>query len=484
MSEAATVSHASLAAWQRKVHEFSWRVLGCHPAYAGSLLVAQLWLGLLWIFYQGFGVARGFILCCLLAGLIVLRFFPRTGSSRQPAGAAALPLPLKFLLLATIVLDLGMMTVSSTVSFETSIIPMDEGVTSWRAASLLWRGENPYGGGALVDLNAFRSRAPQRAAAGIRTVLLQPAQRMALRRYDATLDPQIRNQLLPLPRAAAPVEARLYGYKYGPVILAATAAVVPFGEPGAVMILNGLVSFCLLAVMWPILRRVSAPQIGLAGVAMLALLLDRHITRNYIDRSATDVWALLFGSLAVLASLSRRPIAAAIAVAFAIGCKSVPGLLFVPLLFRTRSTKPVLVFLAVAAAIYAPWLIRDPPGLVSNVFLWPLYMAKDGTSWEFFAPGWFTLAVRGAAVCVLAVLWLRYLAGKEQRLFWTLAVSNTVVLLASGYLRNGYIPWISLWMVTAIAEAFAIQTATGGEPARKPEFARSHPFNRRTAAAG
>src|SRR4029077_5051753 len=205
----------------------------------------------------------------------------------------------------------------------------------------------------------------------------------------------------------------------------------------------GLISFCLFAVMWRILRDVSAPQIALAGAAMLALLLDRHITRNYIDRSATDVWALLFGSLAVLACLSRRPIAAAIAVAFAIGCKSVPALLFVPLLFRFRSTKPLLVFLAVTAAIYAPWFIRDPLGLTSNVFLWPLYMAKDGTSWEFFAPGWSTFAVRGTALCALAVLWWRYAAGKEQRLFWTLAMSNTFVLLASGYLRNGYIPWIS-----------------------------------------
>ena len=52
---------------------------------------------------------------------------------------------------------------------------------------------------------------------------------------------------------------------------------------GAVLILNGLNSFALFAAMWAILRRVSGPQLALAGAAMLALLLDRHITRNYIE---------------------------------------------------------------------------------------------------------------------------------------------------------------------------------------------------------
>ena len=52
------------------------------------------------------------------------------------------------------------------------------------------------------------------------------------------------------------------------------------------------------------------------------------------------------------------------------------------------------------------------------------------------------------------MLWLRYLLGRETRLFWTLAVSNLVVLLAAGFLRNGYVPWVSLWLVAAIVEAF------------------------------
>ena len=88
------------------------------------------------------------------------------------------------------------------------------------------------------------------------------------------------------------------------------------------LILNGLVCFALYAVNALILRRIAGSGLALAGVGMLALLLDRFITRSYINHSATDVWALLFGSLAVLACISRRPLAMATAIAFAVGCKS------------------------------------------------------------------------------------------------------------------------------------------------------------------
>ena len=113
---------------------------------------------------------------------------------------------------------------------------------------------------------------------------------------------------------------------------------------------------------------------------MLALLLDRFITRSYINHSATDVWALLLGSLAVLACISRRPLATATAIAFAVGCKSLPGLLFLPLLLRFRSPYPVLLFGGLVGAIYLPWLLWDPQGILYNVFLWPLLKAKSGNA--------------------------------------------------------------------------------------------------------
>ena len=330
-----------------------------------------------------------------------------------------------------------------------------------------------------MDFGAFRSRAPQRRAAGFQPVTTQKDESDALTRYDRTLDPHVRKDLIP-PQAAAAAqrEASLYGYKYGPLVLVATATIAPFGYPAGVLILNGAICFALFGVMWAILRIIAEPRLALAGAAMLALLLDRHITRNYIDRSATDVWALLFGALAVLAFLSRRPLLSATAVACAIGCKTLPGLLFLPLLFRFRAVAPLLVFVAILAAIYLPWVIWDPRGILFNGLLWPLYMTADWTSWQFHAPYWAVIAARATALVALNLLWLRYVLGREQRLFWTLAVSATLVLLASGYLRNGYIPWVSLWMVAAMVEAFSARTAATGA-LDTPIF-----LNRRTAEAG
>jgi hypothetical protein len=290
--------------------------------------------------------------------------------------------------------------------------------------------------------------------------MVQKEESSTLTHYDRTLDPRVREKLVP-PQAGAAAhrEVSLYGYKYGPLVLLATAAILPFGYPAGVLVLNGVICFALFAVMWAILRVVAAPQLALAGAAMLALLLDRHITRNYLDRSATDVWALFFGALAVLAFVSRRHLSSAAAVACAVGCKTLPGLLFLPLLFRVRSVAPMLVFLVVVTVIYLPWAIWDPTGVLFNGILWPLYMVADWTSWQFHAPQWAVFASRVAVLIGCSVLWLRYVLGYEPRLFWTLSVSATLVLLASGYLRNGYIPWVSLWMVAAMVEAFSARTA-------------------------
>jgi hypothetical protein len=142
--------------------------------------------------------------------------------------------------------------------------------------------------------------------------------------------------------------------------------------------------------------------------------------------------------------------------------------MFAPLLLKFRSPFPTLLFAVLTGAIYLPWLLWDPHCVLYNVFLWPFLMARDYTSWEFFAPPAAALAAQGLGLCALAVLWVRYLLGSETRLFWTLAVSNLVVLLAAGVLRNGYVPWVSLWAVAAIVEAFRDRDTLSSGPAEEP----------------
>jgi hypothetical protein len=422
-----------------------------------AIAAAQLWLGLLWFFYWGHGIERGVILAVVLAGLIALRFVkgPTTGTGPVPA-----PRWLIYVAGAAVVLNIILMVVSTTHSWRTGHIPMDEGETSWRAARILDQGHDPYGAGALVDFAAFRTRLATRQTAGIGPTIPAADIDPALQRYDQHLDTRLRRKLLPAPGHATGVTSRetsVLGYKYGPLLLLATALLVPLGVPALVLLLNGMASFGLYATMWAILRRVSRGDMVLALAALIALLLDRHITRNYINRSATDVWSLLFGALGVLAFLSRKPVASAAALAVAVGCKILPGLAFFPILLRYRSTSLILVFAAILFGIYLPWLLWDARGIVSNVFLWPFLMTKDSSSWQFFVPAAVAMGSRLLALAAMAIVWLRYLTGRESRLFWTLAMSNVLLLLGSGFLRNGYVPWASLWIVAAIVEAYAEQ---------------------------
>ncbi len=427
-----------------------------------AIAAVQLWLGLLWFFYWGHGIERGVILSVVLAGLVALRFI------RPPAHAVATSPPRWLVAAAVLIvlLDLGMMTFSTVRCWQTGRIPMDEGETSWRAARLLWQGQNPYGSGALIDFSAYRTRLPIRNAAGVGPTLPAASINVALERYGRNLDGATRQKLLPAAHGSDLVAVRetsVLGYKYGPLLLLATSLLVPAGVSALVLLTNGLACFGLYAVMWAILKRVSKGDLILALAAMIALLLDRHITRNYINRSATDVWSLLFGALGVLAFLSRKPLSTASAFAVAVGSKILPGLALTPVLLKFRSPYPLLAFGAVLIGIYVPWFLWDARGIVDNVFLWPLLMTKDSSSWQFFVAPQLAFGVRLAALAAIAVVWLRYLTGRDDRLFWTLAITNVLLLLGSGFLRNGYVPWASVWIVTAIVEAFV-----AGPPATVP----------------
>lgn len=428
---------------------------------------AQLWLGLLWFFYWGYGVTRGLIVLVVLIGLFLLRLLP-PGKAATDVERKAMPRWLRAAIVLAVLLDLGMMVVSGAHALRTGRIPMDQGQDTWRAARLIWRGENPYGMGELVDLTTYITRNALREKTGLHA----QASREQLEEYSRTLDPRLRRQFLPLPpnmTAAQKREASLPGYKYGPISLVLTALFVPLGIPAIVLWFNGAACFGLFAVMWQILKRVSGEDLLLAGTGIFALLLDRHITRDYIGRTATDVWALLFGSLGVLAWLMKKPASAAVALACSVGGKIFPGVGFAPLLLKFRSPWPLAIYALMIGLLFVPWFVWDSTGSLYNIVEWPLWIGTATSSWQYFAPDFLAKAVRVVLLAGIATLWLRYLFGREARLFWCLAVSYTMLLLAGGLMDNNYVPWVSLWLVAAIIEAFA---ATGtGIPARSTEQA-------------
>ena len=424
-------------------------------ALALTLVGIKFWFSLLLPLDWGHDTARGLILCGALLGLIILRLRPRPAPEIELYAKS--PVWVRILLILAVAADLGIASQTTQRSVQTHRIPMDQGQATWRAARLLWQGEDPYGTGAVLDDTTFVARFAARKDLGMAPAVSRAALYASLLRYDKTLDPALRRQILPVPEEsqlseAAAREARLLGYKYGPVLVVLTAPFALFGLPAVVVMLNSVVCFGLFAVMWRLLRGFTG---AFAALGMVALLLDRFIIWNYLENTATDVWALLFCALAVHAYVARRPMATAAALALAVGTKIFPSLTLLPLLLHFRSARPVALFAGLATAIYLPWLLWDPAGLVHNLLLWPLLM-KDDTSWLYYVDPPVVWAVRIIALLAAAALWMRLLSGREPRLFWTLAMVNVLLLLTGGVFHNNYVPWASIWVVAAIIEAFTL----------------------------
>lgn len=429
-------------------------VINPYIVFAFLVLAPQVFLSILYKLDWGHGEIRGLIILILLVGLIAFRFTPRLGFREAPARAPKWIYALLFAAAVFVAIDCAS---TITRSVETGQIPMDEGQTTWRAVRLMWRGENPYGAGALVDYSAIVARTDARREAGIGPAPEGAALVNALKTYDETLDPALRRDVMPLPRTGQPTDAaarelRLGSYKYGPAILLFTAPFGITGLPAVVVILNEALCIGLFLAMWRLMRD-AAGGVGFAALGLTALLIDRHIGWNFIHGTATDVWPLLWGATAVIAYRAERPHLMATALALAVGGKIFPSLMFTPLLLTFRSPRPIAVFAAVLTAIYLPFLIADPMGVVDNVFLWPTLMFKDTTSWLYYATASAALGVRATALIGIGGLWLAHLAGNQRRLFWTLATLHAILLLTPGVFHNNYVPWASIWVIAALVES-------------------------------
>jgi hypothetical protein len=424
------------------------------------LLGFEAYVALFQRFDWGHGSIRGILLLGILAFLIVLRFRWRPVSAPGEGTRRAV----WYALLLAIALTAGFAGKAIYTSAATGKIPGD-GDTTWRATRLLWQRQNPYGFGVLVDYSGYQHRVEERKREGVAATVPEADVESVFERYDRTLDRSIGHSLLPVDQSVNPasVEARIMGYKYGPLPVEVTALATPLGQPAIVLLLNVLATTALLAVLY----RLMAWQGGstFAQLGLIALLLDQNIRWNFFQNTVIDVWALLFSALAVMFYRTRRNIACGASLGLGFACKALPSLLFAPLLIAGGSVVPVFAFAAAALAAFAPFLVWDARGVVANVFLWPQVMAPDTTTWLFFAPGWVALPTRLAVLTGVAWMWARYLAGYEKRLYWTLAMVSTLVLFAGNVFHNNYVPWASIFVVLAVVEASSGKAAEQREAA-------------------
>lgn len=430
--------------WLRRLGGPAWNA----TAPLGTLLALITVIAATWAVRatNGGGPAvRLVVVVGLAAGMAALAFgFGGRPVSPSPATYPGWRLKAAICVAACVVAALGVTSVAHTA--RTGRIPMDEGQTSWRAGRLLAMGADPYGVSALVDFAAYINVVgPAAPAPGGRA-----AAEARLAAYDRSLADADRSALL----GAVPPNAprAVFGYKYGPLQLGLGRLAAAFGSPAWIMIENGIGAAILLIVQWAVLRRVCGPDRRLALAAALALFLDANLVHAYIQRSATDVFALTFGSLAVLAHLSRRPYAAGLAVAAAIAFKLLPGALFAPLLLIDRQPKAIVLTVAAAAAAHLPWLVWDPAGLVRNLLVWPFIHSAGASSWLSASPALHlaSLAIGGLGA---TGFWIRGLRSEAPPVCAILAGSAACVLIASGGCADNYLPWVTLWATGAAAEA-------------------------------
>jgi hypothetical protein len=352
--------------------------------------------------------------------------------------------------------NVSMIGVSVAHTLKTGDIRLDQGQSTYRAALELRKGRNPYGQGALLDVDAYRSRMARRIAAGVGPTIPASAVEAELARYWQTLDPLAREKLLPsVPpngSESARREVSILGYRYGPVPPLITAVLTPILGPAAVPVTEGAACLALFLVIALILD--GAGIGGLAGgLALFAVMIDPWITFSFILSSASDVWPLLFGFAAVLCAQRRWPGTAGLCLALALGSKIFPAILYLPLLIAMRSTRAALAFGSAMAVLFLPWIIRDAHALFYN-FAWPFLLGNDTTSWEHFAPTRIVAPIRATLAAVVAFVASLLILGRERRWAWALATINVAVLAGGAVFHNNYVPWFSTWVVMAIAEAF------------------------------
>jgi len=416
-------------------------------------------------FDWGYGQERALLVLALLAGVLLLPWFcRRLPASDKPAPVVArspdratVAAGLIALALFAIEVSVGIDSIVFTAS--TGTIRMDQGQNTYRAALLFLRGENPYGRGVILDVDAFWTRLPLRQQAGIGPQVGDGELSTVLQRYWDTLDPEPLRQILPLPGPDAPAlahrEAAVLGYKYGPVLFLLAAPLArPLG-PASIPLLNLVGFLAWLATLWAILCSSTLPR-WTWSIVLASVLATYEIPLNLLYLTASDIWPLLFSSLAVLALLHNRPVLLGIALGLALGSKLLPAALFLPLVLLTpRAVRAFANAALVTLALYAAFFAWDPSSFLLHIVRWPTLMEPDSTSWIFHAPPWMVPIARSILALGIALLFWRLLSGREEYLFRTLAAVHLLLLLGGGAFHNNYVTWFAPWVFFSIAEVLA-----------------------------
>ncbi|MDI9408195.1 MAG: glycosyltransferase 87 family protein [Candidatus Pacebacteria bacterium] len=406
----------------------------------------------------GRGIARGVILIILITLILGLKLFYEIKGFKF---IARHPNPVKnhkSIIIIFAIVALGMAG-QFAWDLRHNRISLDQGPITANAVRLLQMGKNPYDSNHMVDTTAWLRDLPARQAAGygpddsITPENYESALQNFTDGHNATLSQHLLPKGLPPMDWVPPWQGKELaglGYKYGPMILVSSLpAVAIFGVAG-ITLLNCVAVLASLMVLWRIARHYCDDS-RLVTLAILALALDPFVRMNFIQRSATDIYPILFIALAVLAWLQQGRKRVGLFLALALGCKTAPTIVVLPLLL-TVGWQGILVFALSTVVIFAPWLWWNGAEFIRNELLWGVLTQADSTAWRFFASPLTGQIITLFLALAMAVIWINFLwiqrdRAKQRLSIIPLIILQSLLLVAGGNMfHNNYVPWFSLWL--------------------------------------
>ena len=425
-----------------------------------------LWLGLIYglmtsLFFVDWerGIERGIVCLGLLMLILIGKKVYEQNGFRFKNSSRTNTVSSRW----SITIILSILTVGMALQFSKDYrnnqISLDQGIITANANRLLLMGINPYDSNHMVDTTAWLRDLPARTALGygpLESVSVSDFETM-LQSYNSGENFDLRNQLLPnglpkidwLPPWNGKEIAGL-GYKYGPVILVLSLPFVTVFGVAGITLLNSILVLLTVIVILKIARRFCSDGV-LISLAVLALALDPFVWFNFIQRSATDIYAIFFIALAVLAWLDGRRLLVGFSLALALGSKTAPTLVVLPLLL-TCGWVAMAIFIAALAVLTLPWIVWNGTEFFRNEVLWGILTQPDSTAWKYFVSPTVGQIVTILLAIAMAVLWVNFLWIQKDRArqrvsLIPLLVLQSLLLIAGGNMfHNNYVPWFSLWV--------------------------------------
>jgi hypothetical protein len=412
----------------------------------GLLVVLALVVGYLELFREldwGHGIWRATLVVVMAGVAYALLTRPRGLNPPAPR-----PFLVALAAAAALIVNLvaGVQAISRTL--KTGEIEMDQGQNSYRAIGYLRAGANPYGQTAMLDPESWADLAY--AVPHVRGCLLAPLPdnlEAALDRYWYTADPRATTTLLPAISQAPEckpfrIQSASLGYKYGPMLLASYLPfVLVFGKSGIFLTHLVLVLLSAGLLLWHGLRQ-RRPLSVVAG-ALLLFLAPSHLRHNVFEASASDLGPVLAATFAVMMLARGRDGWAAFFIGLSVASKTLPGVVYVPLLLACRP-RTWVAFVAPVVVSFVPFLVWDGTGLVNNIVRFNLGRPTDSTALAHFLPrpGMLFVQAIGLLVLVLALLRARRRGWAPSAILAYLWVANAAALAGGTVFHNNYLLWL------------------------------------------